>query len=202
MRNTERYRSQSIKLLNQYGLYKIPVEIDVLAEKLNIKVNYENLGNDISGKISYNPKLFDNDTDDVVISINNSENELRQRFSLAHEIAHYIYDIDFSDNRVEIKDSNIFLRSEIVNPIEIRANKYAEKLLMPKKLFEEELLKIAKNLFPELPTNKLGTERIYEIVKKLSKNFQVSIPAVIMRLYSLKRISSLTKSNLFEFHKK
>ena len=121
------------------------------------QVKYEKLDSDVSGKIIYNPSLID----DVTIYINNSENELRQNFSLAHEIAHYIYDIDFSDNKVEIKDSNIFLRSDTVNPIEKRANKYAERLLMPKTLFEAELLTIKDELFPGVKNSELGVKRIY-----------------------------------------
>ena len=119
VRNTEVYRAKSIKLLKKYNLYSAPIDIKKLANELDIKVKYEKLDSDVSGKIIYNPSLID----DVTIYINNSENELRQNFSLAHEIAHYIYDIDFSDNKVEIKDSNIFLRSDTVNPIEKRANK-------------------------------------------------------------------------------
>lgn len=197
MRNTEIYRNNSIKLLKKYNLYSAPVDIKKLAEELNIKVTYENLGKDISGKITYNP----NATDNVVVSINNSENELRQKFSLAHEIAHYIYDIDFSDNQIEIKDSNIFLRSDIVNPIEKRANKYAERLLMPKNLFKNTLLEIKEELFPNRKNNDFGIDRIYELAQKLSEKFQVSIPAVIMRLFSLEIISESTKIGLFIKHK-
>lgn len=198
MRNTDIYKGKTIKLLKKYNLYSIPVDIKELADKLNIKVNYENLDSGISGKITYNP---DPDLEnDVVISINNSEVELRKNFSLAHEIAHYIYDIDFSNKEMEIKDK-ILLRSNTINPIERRANQYAERLLMPKRLFENELYKIKDKLFPEYKNNKLGLDRIYEIIKQLSVNFQVSIPAVIMRLFSLKKISEQTKIALFKKHK-
>lgn len=197
VRNTEVYRAKSIKLLKKYNLYSAPIDIKKLANELDIKVKYEKLDSDVSGKIIYNPNLID----DVTIYINNSENELRQNFSLAHEIAHYIYDIDFSDNKVEIKDSNIFLRSDTVNPIEKRANKYAERLLMPKTLFEAELLTIKDELFPGVKNSELGVKRIYIITKNLSERFKVSIPAVIMRLHSLKRISLETKISLFLEHK-
>jgi len=117
--------------------------------------------------------------DNVIISINKNEYLPRQRFSLAHEIAHYIYDIDFENNS-EIKDSEKTLfRNDIVNPIEKRANKYAEKLLMPKELFINEIDKIKNKLFPTLD-NKLGVERIYKIIEEVSEKFQVSKPASIM----------------------
>ena len=72
---------------------------------------------------------------------------------------------------------------------------------MPKTLFEAELLTIKDELFPGVKNSELGVKRIYIITKNLSERFKVSIPAVIMRLHSLKRISLETKISLFLEHK-
>jgi len=130
MRNIDKYKNNSIELIKDFDLFKAPIDLDSLTKYLDIDVNYIDFNDDISGKIKYN--YID---DNVIISINKNEYLPRQRFSLAHEIAHYIYDIDFENNS-EIKDSEKTLfRNDVVNPIEKRANKYAEKLLMPKELF-------------------------------------------------------------------
>ena len=195
MRNTEIYRNNSKQLLEDKQLLSYPIDIKELAKKLELTVNYESLDDDISGKIEYNP-LIDND---VVITIDKNEIEFRQNFSLAHEIGHYIYDIDFSGEHFEIEDQRTFLRSSTVNPMERRANKYAERLLMPKDLFNDRTNEIKENLFPKL-SNKLGVKNIYKIIVQLSEDFKVSKPAIIMRLATIKKISPSMKSSLFDYH--
>ncbi len=195
MRNVDKYKNNSIELIKDFDLFKAPIDLDSLTKHLDIDVNYIDFNDDISGKIKYN--YID---DNVIISINKNEYLPRQRFSLAHEIAHYIYDIDFENNS-EIKDSEKTLfRNDVVNPIEKRANKYAEKLLMPKELFINEIDKIKNKLFPTLD-NKLGIERIYKIIEEVSEKFQVSKPAAIMRLSSIGKINAIMKNKLFSYHK-
>ena len=193
MRNTDIYKNNTFGLLEEFNLLSAPIKIEELAKKLNLNVEYKLLETEISGKIVYEPV-----EDNVSITINKKDISGRKRFSLAHEIGHYIYDIDF-DKSIEIKDSQTHFRNNTINPIEKRANKFAEKLLMPRKLFLAEVKNIQKEKFPEFG-NKLGTERIYEIVKNLSEKFEVTKPAVIVRLYSLKKIKDKVKKSLFELH--
>ena len=194
MRTTEIYRNDSYKLLEDNNLLNLPIDLDALAKKLNIDVNYSILKSDISGKINYN--VVD---DKAIIYINSNEYELRQRFSLAHELSHYIYDINFSeDAEIEDNDQTLF-RNDIINPIENRANKYAEKLLMPKELFVKETDKIKNNLFPDKDNN-IGIPNIYKLVEKLSDTFKVSKPAVITRLHSIGKIKDTVKRKLFNYH--
>ncbi len=194
MRNTEIYRNNSIGLLAEYNLLNYPI-VKKLAKKLSIVVKYNSLDDEISGKIEYNIKS----KNDVVITINQDEFEFRQNFSLAHEIGHYIYDIDFTREYVEIEDQTTFLRSNIKNPIEQRANKFAERLLMPKDLFNSRTNEIKDELFSNYNT-KLGVKNIYKIVAKLSDDFNVSKPAIIMRLASIQKIKANMKNELFEYH--
>jgi Zn-dependent peptidase ImmA (M78 family) len=194
MRSTEIYKNDSYKLLEDCGLLDLPIDLDSLAKRLDIDVNYSTLKSNISGKITYN--TID---DNVIIHINSNEYELRQRFSLAHELSHYIYDINFSED-VEIEDTDKTLfRKDVINPIEKRANKYAEKLLMPKKLFVIETNKIKDSLFPDTD-NKIGIPKIYKLVEELSNTFKVSKPAVIIRLHSIGKIKDTVKKKLFNYH--
>ena len=195
MRNTEQYRNNSYKLLEDKNLLNLPINLDKLASELNITVQYKPLREDVSGKIDYHKS-----EDTVNIDINNNEFNLRQRFTLAHEISHFIYDIDFNEE-FKLEDSKQTLyRNEGIDPIEIRANKFAEKLLMPRKIFIEKMQEIKNKLFPDLE-NKIGVPNIYKIVEELSSTFEVSKPAVIMRLSSIGAIRGQTISSLFDYHK-
>jgi Zn-dependent peptidase ImmA (M78 family) len=194
MRTTEIYKNDSYRLLEDNNLLNLPIDLDELAKKLDIDVKYSILKSNISGKINYN--VVD---DKAIIYINSNEYPLRQRFSLAHELSHYIYDINFSeDAEIEDNDQTLF-RNDIINPIENRANRYAAKLLMPKKLFVRETDKIKNDLFPD-EDNKIRIPNIYKIVEKLSNTFKVSIPAVIIRLHSIGKIKDTVKSELFNHH--
>lgn len=194
IRNTKMYRNNSIKLLEDNELESYPIDIKKLAENLKLTVNYISLDDDVSGKIEYNQS-----NNKILITIDKNENEFRQNFSLAHEIAHYIHDIDFEGKSFALEDQRTFLRSNTVNPMEKRANKYAERLLMPKDLFNKRTNEIKKELFPDLD-NKLGVKNIYEIIIQLSEDFKVSKPAIIMRLATIQKISPSMKRLLFDYH--
>jgi len=194
MKHTKQYRNNSIGLLEAYGLESdLPIDIRKLASQLNINVNYENINKDISGKILFNPV-----DDKTTIIINNDEPEFRQRFSLAHEIAHYIYDIDFNEYS-EIEDTVTHFRKMSKDPIERRADKYAEKILMPAKIFREKAKEQKEALLPNTGKS-IGYKNIYKIVITLSSMFNVSKPAIIYRLHSLKIINENTRRKLFDYH--
>ena len=197
-KNTDvtKFRNKPIYLLEDFGLFKIPVDLNKLTKHLNINVDYKYCESNLSGKIEY--KYTDKT---VNIYINNQEPELRQRFSLAHEIAHFIYDIEFQTDKDMLReDTKTLFRKNIFNPIEQRADKFAEQLLMPKELFEIEVFKIKDKLFPSILEDNLGVSRIYQISNRLSNLFQVSIQAIFFRLHSLGIIQDNIKNELFEYH--
>ena len=193
MRNTDVYKNNSIGLLEDNDLLEAPIDVNQLALNLNIDVVYCDL-NGLSGKIDFNPN-----SNKATISINNTENDLRQRFSLAHEISHYIYDIDFT-KEIEIADKQTHFRGKTVNPIERRADKFAEKLLMPSALFKEQVFLVKDELFPDL-NNTLGVARIYQIVESLTTIFNVSRPAIIFRLASVNIVQEDMKWALYDYYK-
>ena len=65
------------------------------------------------------------------ISLNGIDNPRRQRFTLAHEIAHYILHRDLIGNG--ITDHGLY-RSRLSDAVERQANRYAANLLMPSDL--------------------------------------------------------------------
>lgn len=77
-----------------------------------------------------------------VIRINRSHSANRQRFTMAHELAHYLL------HRDEIGDGiqdDMLYRSSKADKLEFEANRFASSLLMPKFLIEEAIDEIKKD---------------------------------------------------------
>jgi len=195
MRNTEEFKNNPKRLLEKYNLLNVPVDLKKLTESLNITVKEMQLENNLSGLIEYIPAK-----DDVSIYIEINDFPKRKNFTIAHEIAHYIYDLDFQTNKEnqQISDIQMVPRGSKREPIEKRADKFAEQLLMPKDIFHKTVFEVKKDLFQE--ENNLGTEKIYKIVNQLSDIFQVSNPAIIVRLSSLSIITESLRADLFYYH--
>jgi hypothetical protein len=102
-----------------------PIDLVGLARELGIRVRYEDLGSD-AGKIA---RIEGDDGPRYEITINSQDGEARQRFTLAHEIAHYVKHRHLLD-RGAVSDNALY-RSHLPEPIEWEANRYAAQLLMP-----------------------------------------------------------------------
>lgn len=100
-----------------------PVDPFLIAERLNIDVISDRLDPDTAGFIireSGGP---------TSIYLNAFDARVRQRFTLAHELGHYLQhqdeaDIGFVDKRNEVASTG-------TDPSEIWANQFAAELLMP-----------------------------------------------------------------------
>jgi Zn-dependent peptidase ImmA (M78 family) len=108
-----------------------PVGIDGLAKALDLRVLREELPDDISGKIERD--WFNKDR--FVVTINSSHARARQRFTLAHEIAHYVLHRDIIGDG--IVDNALYRAQSTTDAIERQANRYAATILMPRRLVEQ-----------------------------------------------------------------
>ena len=134
-----------------------PLDIEGLIKQYGIKVCKEDMEHDISGYIEKREMGW-------VIGINKYHSPQRQRFTLAHEFAHYI----LHRHRLTKKHEDISLfRSNRFDLIEIEANDFAGELLIPEDKF--------RNFINE------GKTRI----KDLSNEFNVSISAIRYKAYRL-----------------
>lgn len=101
---------------------------------------------DISGNIFIGGTTKEDYGTDKVIIVGEDEPLPHQRFIVAHELAHYL--MDYIGNEEYQKDGTIFSRTyPKVNhdsPEEIRADRFAAELLMPKKVFLAEYVKAMK----------------------------------------------------------
>jgi Zn-dependent peptidase ImmA (M78 family) len=68
-----------------------------------------------------------------VIGVNSRHNKKRQRFTIAHEFAHYV--LHRPDN-IYFEDE-IFFRDNNLTSIEYAANEFASRILMPEELIKE-----------------------------------------------------------------
>jgi len=107
-----------------------PVDLDGLAEALGLIVRRDpSLPADISGRIERAGP-----TEPFLITINGRHSHRRQRFTLAHEIGHYVLHRDLigdglTDNA--LYRGRLNSGEELEEYREIEANRYAADLLMP-----------------------------------------------------------------------
>lgn len=103
-----------------------PVDVDGLAKVLGLKVGTDaSLGPDISGKIVRDRR---GNSAGYSIIINANDSPRRQRFTLAHEIAHYVLHRDLIGDGLE--DSALY-RSKLNEWYERQANRMAADILLP-----------------------------------------------------------------------
>jgi Zn-dependent peptidase ImmA (M78 family) len=135
-----------------------PIKVGAIAKELGLKVQSSTLKAGISGEIKET-----NGT--VSIKISRHDSKERQRFTLAHEIAHFLLHKDEIKNGIE--DTALF-RSALSNKLEVEANKLAADIVMPLALIHE-------ISFPQETRLEVKIEQIASIA-------ELSIPAIEIRL--------------------
>jgi Zn-dependent peptidase ImmA (M78 family) len=123
----EKIQEQVQKILKDNKIQRPPVPLEKIAESYGIEIRYEPAEEELSGA------LIRKGRNKVVIGVNSFHHPNRQRFTIAHEIAHFLLhegikvhvDQDF---RVNLRDEQ---SSKAVSWEEIEANGFAAELLMP-----------------------------------------------------------------------
>lgn len=101
----------------------------------DIKVVYLPMIGTQSGQLSYSDGLW-------TIIIKSLHNKKRQRFTLAHELGHYIL---HKEKNAEFKDT-VFFRNDVLDSMEYKANEFASELLMPEVDVREYVNKGIRNI--------------------------------------------------------
>lgn len=107
-------------LLNQ-----TPVSVGAVAERLKIEVISITLPADVSGlikKMSAEEKVYQ-------IQVNNTDVAVRQRFTVAHELAHYL--LHRSQIGTDGITDSILYRSKLSDKTEAEANRLGAAILLP-----------------------------------------------------------------------
>lgn len=131
----------------------------------------------LSGIIAINKKYLKKYKTDHIIITNKRINPLQQRFVIAHELAHFLFDYD----HVSPEYFNTYIKNTHNTESERRANTFAANLLMPKELFIKEYNKALK----------INSDPVF-VMFYLSDKFQSPRRAVIKRM---SEVLSNDKSN-------
>ncbi|MDJ0629659.1 MAG: ImmA/IrrE family metallo-endopeptidase [Rhodobacter sp.] len=125
--------SEKLKIVNDHiDEADPPIHVIPLANKLGIEVYKADWPHSVSGKIQYDPEL--GGQSGFAIFVNAAHPETRRRFTIAHEIAHFILHED------QIGDGlfdDAMYRSGLSSFEEDDANKLAADILMPRQLIRE-----------------------------------------------------------------
>ncbi len=155
----QRLLPQHIAILDQFTS-TVPVRVGALAKALGLKVVEAALPLNISGLIQPDGE------EGFIIKVNRFESKERQRFTIAHEISHFLLHRDKINAGVV---DSVLYRSRLSSRIEAEANKLAADILMPVNQVED----------------CLGTEEFYDNndrVASLAQHFGVSKQAMGIRL--------------------
>lgn len=139
-----------------------PVKLSALARVLGLRVQSSTLPAGISGEIRPDPDR----NGSFIIRVNRHDSTRRQRFTVAHEIAHFLLHSDQIGDG--IKD-DVLYRSRLSDRREAEANRLAADLIMPAGLVDEWL-------------RQANALRVDNPVQYLAQAFNVSEQAMKIRL--------------------
>lgn len=158
------------KLIKSLEIKSYPIPIVNILNDLGFSVFISDFKDkNISGFICVDPELKYEFSTDKVIAIEKSDTYGRQRFTLAHEFAHYLF--DFDENK-EISFFNTYDIEKSDTEEEIIPSRFAAEFLMPPKIFikrYKELKDLTK----------------YEKVNQLVQDFEVTLKSVSKRIEEL-----------------
>lgn len=164
---TTREVREAQALLEAAGVQRPPVPVETIARQLGAKLSYEPFDGNVSG-------MLYREGDQVIIGVNTLHPEVRQRFTVAHELGHWklhpgkrvfldhLVRVDFRDGRSGRE--------------EMQANGFAAELLMPREMIMREIA------HQGVPGNPIGVDHL---VEELAAVFQVSGQAMEYRLTNL-----------------
>ncbi|MEO9900348.1 MULTISPECIES: ImmA/IrrE family metallo-endopeptidase [Alphaproteobacteria] len=119
--------TQKLKVVNNYiDNASVPIQVVPLANDLGIKVYNTPWPDNISGKIQKDQQRGGDSG--FAIFVNKNHHKNRRRFTIAHEIAHYVLHEDKIGDGVF---DDALYRSGLSNRAETQANALAADILMP-----------------------------------------------------------------------
>jgi Zn-dependent peptidase ImmA (M78 family) len=164
-------------LVSRFRVRKPAVDVQSIAKHLGLRIAELNLGNECSGLLITQPGLT------PCIVVHEQHHEHRKRFTIAHEIGHFVLKHHFGDTNVHADSpASISYRgaraAQGTDPREIAANQFASTLLMPTALMESALTRRKTKLERDLEA----------VVHEMAESFCVSEHAMTLRLKSLGHI--------------
>ena len=140
-----------------------PVPLGKLANEMGLKVLSATLPAGVSGELRPDQGVY-------VVKVNRHDSKARQRFTVAHEVAHFLLHKDHIGDG--IRDDALY-RSTLSDAREAEANRLAADLLMP--------MALLKPAYERAITDCEG-----DVAARLAKEFGVSEVAMKLRLEQLR----------------
>ncbi len=161
----------------QNGIDNYPVEIVRICRENGIKVFEEYLDSEVSGLIVVDDKEWKKYNTNQFIIVNLAESAVRRRFTIAHELAHFV--LHRNGNKL-YAHRDMINEGNVRNSIEQEANYFAANILMPEKLVKEKVENLKNETWGKLPN--------FVIVREIADHFVVSESAAEVRLKQLEII--------------
>lgn len=156
---TEEGAKQAAECLATYWPEReIPVDAVLMARRMGVRPLLAKLPVNVSGAISKRAGA------DATIYVEETEPSVRQRFTVAHELGHYVR--QSGDETIEFVDFRDKSSRTGTDPEEVFANSFAANVLMPEAEFRA-MWTLYKNVIP------------------LAREFRVSVDAANWRLKKL-----------------
>lgn len=135
-------RQLARKLLKEAGVNDAPVSMQKIGEYMEQKYNLQlqGLKNFFSDKVSGLTVMID---ESPTIGFNKDQSWYRRRFTIAHEIGHFILNTAHYKQSGESGDLQML---DTANPIEKEANAFAAELLMPLQQFKKDYRRRLRSL--------------------------------------------------------
>jgi Zn-dependent peptidase ImmA (M78 family) len=162
------------KLLDKQKVRSGPVPVEKIVKALGIEISLDEVDDDLSGFL-----FRDKKAKRTVIGVNKSHHPNRRRFTVAHELGHFLLhegelvhlDEESGAFTVDFRDSE---SSKGEDAFEKEANLFAAELLMPNKLLREELQGKRLDLMDDSGA-----------LERLANKYKVSLQALTFRLTNL-----------------
>jgi Zn-dependent peptidase ImmA (M78 family) len=169
---SDKAKEAARKILGRFGS-KIPIGIDAIMKAHGIEVFADNeMATSVSGILMIKGER-------IGAMINLYHPEVRKRFTLAHELGHYL--LHRRKSSLFVDEFAVLYRDSRpgggVDPMEVEANVFAAELLMP-----EEAVRADLKADPSITKNDAA-------IRKLARRYDVSSAAMKYRLRQLKLIA-------------
>ena len=172
MNSVEDVRRHANALLDRFGISHVPIPVEQIADSLGAVVRFSPLEDSLSGMIFI-------ESTRTIIGVNSHHHPNRQRFTIAHEIAHLqlhrkriLHEVHVDKGfRVLMRDGSSASGTE---RMEIEANQFAAELLMPSSLLNIMLKKRGFDIDDVRP------------LEVLARKFRVSKQALEFRIRNLR----------------
>ncbi len=164
-------------LLIEHKISKPPVPVNRFIRAHGIRIIMKSMENQVSGFILQ-------DGEKKLIAVNSFHPAVRQRFTMAHELGHFLLKHKPKGMIVDDADFPLLWRdeeaSEGTNLQEREANLFASTLLMPKEFLEKDLRHL-QNVATHNDT----------LIRNLARKYGVSAHALLIRISTLELLTSL-----------